>query len=1579
MSASDRGRVVWFLVVSLLSPLCLTAAEPEETARQVLPITLMIDQRAGNQLAAAGEFIASGDWKEAVRLLQHVLDRKEDVMVPRKTAAGTALVSARAEARRLLAVMPPAGREVYEKEYGPQAADLLKQGRKLRDREMLALAVGRYLYTAAGPDALQELAREEYRAGDWLSAARNYETLRKHRGIARWASEDLYQAAIAARRAKREEADEEITRELLARAGAKGVRIGERTLRREQLQKELERAPAVAPAVGEWQVYRGNAGRLNQAAGGPAFLEPRWKQPMIYADGENGDTARAIQRAERRLKNRGQLVLPAYFPITATVTRGEQRIPQLLFKNYWGVQAVDMKTGKLAWNSPSSWSLECTRDKRADGRKVQAIGNWLNFYVDNNQRPQIVFENSTVGTLSTDNQFVYVVEDFAVPPPVLDGKILPGMGPPGTGNAGYTQDINEAIHHSRLQAFLLPTHGKLAWEVGVTGERDNPLSDCFFLGPPLPLRGLIYVLTQKDKDLRLLCLDPQARGKVVSVLPLAQTATTLPEDPVRRTQAVHLAYADGILVVPTNAGAVLGVNLQENSLAWAYTYRETENVPARPDRGFRGRLPPGWVWGPDGRAINAAAPTDHWKVSAPVIQDGKVVFAAPDARGLHCLNLRDGSVVWKKGRNEDDLYFAGAYSGKVLVVGKKRTRGLSLASGETLWELDTGIPSGQGIATGNIYYLPLLEGAQSREPEICAIDVHRGIIVAHTRSRTREVPGNLLFYEGDVVSQTANEVVAYPQLNLKIQQMDELLKKNANDPVGLSERGGLRLDQGDLHGAIADLRRALRNKPPAEVRARTREKLYEALTALLQRDFKAGEEYLKEYEALAKVEVDPAAPEEERVRAGREERKRRIQFLCLVAKNREAQGKLMEALAAYLELAAQGSDELIPSLDEPAVKMRLDVWARGRIDGMLRKATPEQRKQLEEEIERRRKKAEGAKDPAELRGFVAVFGHGSEGGREARLALAARLIENSKKGDREAEVVLEEVRRRHEDPARAARATEMLARLNTRRALLEDAVAYYRLLARDFAKVALPDGRTSQEVWDALATDKRFLPLLEERRLSWGKIKVTTKPGSPLQTQVYPFEPAGESLPFFQQHALGLDFSSHYLELVDRRSSESVWTPRLIPTLFQAIVQDHSPPNAARFSYRTLGHLVVLPLGQRVFGIDPVNRQVLWEHDLAGSMPPAPGQHGPAWLKLNVDAKDGSIRLLYVDGWSQHLGVPLVMGPSALCLQSRDGLQGIDPLTGRTLWKRTDISSNTALFGDEEVVCVVEMSAENKPMSTRVLRLTDGSTVKAPSFAALYDQRLRTSGRRLLLAESGKEGVKLRLYDAVAAKDVWAKTFLPRSIVLNSEDPRLAGVVEPDGKVRVIDLMTQKDVLHTDKGYDERNPKTGMDPAHLDRLQGITLLADGKRIYLACNGPTDPLLARFGGVQPNLHPGLGLRSIPINGRLYVYDRAAGTFQWQEAVFNQRIVLDHFADLPAVLFTSRFTKLEDLAGRRNVTQVAAVLIVDKNTGKSTYSKHLPTVPPFHALTVNARARKIEFSNDYLTIRIQADGAPVPPSP
>ena len=104
-----------------------------------------------------------------------------------------------------------------------------------------------------------------------------------------------------------------------------------------------------------------------------------------------------------------------------------------------------------------------------------------------------------------------------------------------------------------------------------------------------------------------------------------------------------------------------------------------------------------------------------WKSAPPAIQDGKIVFTAPDADSVHCISLRDGKPIWKRAQIKGDLYMAGVYQGRVLIVGETQVRILDLKTGSQIWSASTtgDIPSGQGVASKGVYYLPLEEEAKS--------------------------------------------------------------------------------------------------------------------------------------------------------------------------------------------------------------------------------------------------------------------------------------------------------------------------------------------------------------------------------------------------------------------------------------------------------------------------------------------------------------------------------------------------------------------------------------------------------------------------------------------------------------------------------------------------------------------------------------------------------------------------------------------------------------------------------------------------------------------------------------------------
>jgi outer membrane protein assembly factor BamB len=1567
MNLSHRTLMVLAAGLLILPALGLDAARPaedkakEETAD---PLGLATDEAAGKKLQAATDYLKEEDWTNALRMLQFLLDAKTDGLTRLAGRDGKPdrHVSIHAEAERLIATMPPTGREAYQRIYGPAAAEAFENARASRDAEPLARIVERYLYTEAGPAALRELARLHYKAGRFHLAALGYARLLEHLGPARWTNDDLYQASVAFHRRGSARYADLALRQLLARSARNVVRLGERSLTAEQLRKEIERATLARQPL-DWPIYRGDAARTNRGVGAAPFLEATWRKSLLYEEERAQNAQRLLREAEKKLHEQHEPIIPAFSPLAVTLGKGGQRIPALICKDYHGLRAMDARNGRLLWTSPSAWSLQ--RMLQGGTQKQNALTNWLNNYVEQSLYPQILFENSNVGTLSTDGEYVYFIEDLAVPPPYPSswyrGIVLDDL---------YDKDTQDAIQHNRLYALDLTRTGALTWTLG--DEEKGPLSECFFLAPPLPLDGLLYMLVEKKQQISLLCIDAHARDKstrqvrprIVSLTPLVHVNTALADDPMRRIHAAHLAYSDGILVCPTNAGVVLGVDLLSNRVAWVYPYPARDNPEPRFDRFGRPRHP---KLGEEVRGRKIPNHT-HWKAIAPVIADGKVVLVPPDDPTLYCLNLIDGSLAWSRPKERDDLYLAGVYHGTVLIVGTRTVRALSLDSGQTRWTVQTGLPSGQGIASNELYYLPLQKGMQSKQPEICVLDILKGRVIAHNKTSPRtpggddfEVPGNLLLVDGQLISQTAWEIVVYPSLKTTLDEANARVERKPDDPVCRIERAALRGNLGNVTGAIEDLQQALKNKPDKQSRRRARILLFDALSELFSRDLGDAERYLKEYKGLTEVDLEGLTGEKLTKERG-EEHRRKLSYYLLVARLRESQGRLKEALQAYLDLGVDGlSEEQIVMPGEPALKVRVDVWVRRRIVELLKKAAPAQRKEVAEEMNRRLKVAQQGTDIRNLRTFVALIGPDTPAGREAALLFAKRLLASLRTADLlEAELHLLAVSRQRDDAPHAARALEMLGRFMTMRGLLPDAVHFYRMLRRDFGKTKLPDGQTGADVWDALTTDKRFLPYLAAPPPIAARYQARKESGDfALNAEVFPFHHLGEELPFFRSHVLGLDVARDKFHLMKRSNGEDVWTNHLTLSYFRSLLPPADARTSARLSFRTQGHLLVLPVDSKVFALDPMGRRILWEQDILAGTETA----GPRAVSIETDPLDGTPLLIYPDGWVQHGGQNLLLSPSVLCLAARNALQAFDPLTGQLLWTRSDVSPRLRLFGDDEHVFLVEEDDAGVAVSTRVLRLADGATVPAPDFTKQFGQRVQVFGRTLVCTRrNDKDALLLQLYDMPTGVVVWEGTFAGKSIVLRSQEPRFAGVVEPDGKVHIVDVRIRKKVMSakmTDHVESSRKVET------------IHLFADAERFYLACWGRDNVGGGRdWTDEAAKEMSDLGRRGVPVNGMLYAFERATGKEAWRIVVRNQRLVLDAFRQLPLlVLTTSSKAKRLDLLDELQGLPLTDVLCIQKRDGRVVYADKIKKIKPFFAVRADPHAGSVELVSPNLKITFQ----------
>jgi outer membrane protein assembly factor BamB/tetratricopeptide (TPR) repeat protein len=1250
------------------------------------------------------------------------------------------------------------------------------------------------------------------------------------------------------------------------------------------------------------------------------FLESRWTRPTIV---EKQTEDWVLKEAVALVEGRGQAAIPAAVPL---VVGGK-----VVYRSYWGLHAVNLQTGKLEWEADSRWSLDRLVH---DNLRSTTLTQWVSGHLSAGQASMLL-ENSVLGNLATDGKRVFAVEDLTVPPYVPQNQqFFPGQPQPGP-VPGFTGALTDAIVHNRLQAFDLAT-GKLVWEQGGRAARSE-LADSHFLAAPLLLDGKLYAPVEKEGELRIACLDP-VKGDVLWTFTLANYRARITQTPLRRLHAAQLAYGDGILVCPTGAGAVIGLDLESRTLAWVHTYRDLEVVPPPPEEGdqiFQLQM-----------QRQRPRPQHTWKATPPLIHNGRVLFAPADGSTLVCLKLHDGDVAWRLRAGPEDLYLGGVDKRRVLVVGKKTCRALDLGDGKPVWQVDTGLPSGRGVLHDHVYYLPLRTAVASHEPEVCAIDVEQGVVLAHTLSRKREIPGNLVLADGHVLSQTAGTVAAYPQLSARLRQLDEQIEKEPKDAALLGERGDLRLARGDMAGAVADLRASLANKPAEAVREQTRARLYEALTALLERDFTAGEQFLAEYEELCKVPVPADLPVTERHALEVEGQRRQAKLAFLIAHGREQQGKTIAALRGYLDYAALAvNEEQVSVPDEPILKAPRSTWLAGHIPALLAAVAHDKRQLLEAEIERKGQALIAAKDAAKLANFVRVLG-GTAPGREARLALAELLVKDN--AFLEAEQQLLHVRRQQDDPARAGAALEALARLYLHRGLAADAASCYRALGRDFATIAVRDGKTGADLLRDAGSDKRLVSFLEEASpIRRAKVQVAELAGTYVPNeQVYAFEPQGEVLPFFRSHTVGTDVQLHQFRLSERGSHRELWRQPLTRTQFGNLLNNGNPNDPVRLPCHLSGHLVVLSLGHLVFALDPIGHRLLWEKSLLGR------ESAPGGANLTIDPQDGRPQFVYPDGLVQKLGQRGPLTTTCFYFQTTDGLAALDPLTGGVLWSRDDVDPQGRIFADDDYVFVVTANG------TRAFRARDGVSVKVPDCSALFPRRLATLGRRLLLAAAGGDGLVLRLYDPLTGADVWRKTYPAGSRLLTSEEPESAGAVEPDGKVSVVSTATGKEML-----------SAHLDREHLAGVQQIRMVRDAVHVYLLLSTAPDPKLQPYGGVLSNLLPGTGLRSIPVNGWVYAFDRGSGQIAWRAEAPNQHLVLEQSAEMPFLVFTSRHGNRGAVLPNGQPAQVVALRVMDKRTGKLVYDQTLnQNVQPFHAVMRDDATETVELVAYSLKVRL-----------
>jgi outer membrane protein assembly factor BamB len=1047
---------------------------------------------------------------------------------------------------------------------------------------------------------------------------------------------------------------------------------------------------------------------------------------------------------------------------------------------------------------------------------------------------------------------------------------------------------------NQLAAYDITTQGKLAWELD-GGRNIGKLTGAFFLGAPLAIDNTLYVIAEIGSALYLVALDP-ATGQVQWQQQLLRLEQSIALDPARRRVGVTPSYAGGVLVCPTGAGTVVAIDLVKREFAWVYGYpHEVQSAEIRTF--FNQPAQPQLVRG-----------NNQWLDSSAVIAEGKVLVTPPESSEIYCLDLRSGKLAWPR-RQGDSLFIGCVDHGNVLLVGGQSVIARRLSDGEPAWEketipLPTGVlPAGQGYLSDGRYYLPLTSG------QIAEIDMAAGKLATFSPTGSNVSLGNLICYRGSIISQSPLVVDKFEQLDVLRKRTEVALARNPNDAIAIRESAELKRADNQKPEAVRLLKRAYELGPDDLV---TQEMLAELLLEQLAADYAT---YHADVPLVAKLIHN---------------RDQQIELLRLDAAGLDSSGQHVAAWDAYLKLADFTAEEPAYLRIADQYIVRSDRWISARLAAMWSGASADERKSLEEKLASRRPDLKNPRTAAELRHYLAHLDQ-LPGANDVRLALATYLIDHDRPQD--AEIELLQTLASKEQPAQSA-ATDLLAKLT--------------------AKSGKQSERPTAN-WPSGHVDSQLTPSTAPPQPRVGNL--------PNQGQVPTYRQLRIEQDFLPQAAPTNWFiSSDCNEIVGRSPlGADVFHLTVDPRIVAVQYRDSSLVRGAR-----LGHLLFAVIGGQVISVDSwqdhpnQDAEPLWpnqpqdgpSHDVARP------RRGPP----NAQARTNNGRPLYHAYGRKRLsgtaGVALgslgPVTPRGVVFQDSNELKCVDPITGTTLWTRTDVPLGCELFGDGELVFAADLSSKD----TYVVRLVDGQLLGKHDRPA--PEWLLTSGRNVAhigpVAGRGNR-TQLSVTDIGSQKPMY-QTELSDKVRYSVIEPGAVAVLEPTGQFRLIDVAMGKVVI------DEKLEVPS-------DLPSFSTMRTGDDLFVFITGPPQSQTRMV--TQTFDNPS-------INGPVYAFSMKTGKPLWPgpATVRNRGMMLTQPPDLPFLVFVDR----QQAHNANETTAQLRVLCLDKHTGETVYrNDRLPdsAIPRFRIEAEREPRPQVTLEMGTAKLLLTMTDRPRPPQP
>jgi len=1463
--------VVCVLSCARLGPAIVQAQRLRSTSQPTKSQTVSkveLNRSAMKAFEQSRAAIANGEFERGLNVLQRrfldgherpdtnvVHSPSEDYFVDQKMS-----LSLKQAALDLIAGLPPEGRRMYEQLFGIVARQMLEAAVDSRDVRALEDVSRRYFHTQAGYEATYRLGTHHLDHTTPLQAALCFQQLvGQSQAVSRWEPMLSLKLALCWLRAGLDERGVDVLLKLKESSQDGDIVLAGENIALFENENEalvwlvevLGQQPSRPQVVNEeWPVVRGNAARNASNAPAVPVWDSAWRQSTVrQPDHFDAGLHDSLSAFVEQLDNERTTSRSASLPVSQPLVVGQK----VIFRSIDRIKAVDLQTGELLWESaivdPVFESLIGSVDHNVP---LGIHSNELNLRLLTSQR---LWEDLAYGTLSSNGETVFAIED-------VSRSMLPTHQP---GFRAIRQNQAQPAFN-KLVAHDLAT-GRVKWEAGgARSQHQLDVAGTHFLGSPLPVGETLYCIVEVSSELQLMALDSKTGQRIWSQS-LVLTKIPLSIDSSRRLAGLSPSLQNGILICPTSAGTVVAIDLARRQLLWGYQYDSVANTPYN-----RFGLPIGIS--PSGSLHRGRG----WADSTAIIKDDAVLITPRDSEKLHCLNLFDGKVRWKKPRGSA-LYLAAVFDEKAVLIGEAAVEAYRLRDGEPAWKKPAPVtmPSGRGFRSGSLYHLPLSTS------EVATIDLSAGRVLARSPSRTGAVSGNMVTAGGVIVTQTVDSISAFRSLDAIKSQVLAKLKASPQDAQALTLRGKMRLHQGDEKGGLADLWAAIEHGAGREAE----NAIVAALIDGLRFDFAA-------YRGAA-----------DEVRKLIHDSHRHREFLQLYAEGLQSVGDHAEAFDTYLALANSTDRPRAMQDVSPSWGVREDRWIRYRMESTYQNASVSQRNQIDETLAQLIVDVGEQDDIRRTRWMTSCLDR-FPFAQHAR----KRLVELLDPAEHALELE-HYLRRLHDssDTQTAATATARLVRLLRVRRHHERTHGLIEELQEKWGKVVCLDGKTGNELattWLAeeliprrLSSASEWPPTQFEARFTERTVQ---NPSS-----VFPLRVDGPRGPVFEYWSFELNGDQSSLIARDGSGVER-WK--------LAIPRSPGAPEGFFNGYvRVHGHVLMLALPDKMFVIDTLTDNggphILWSRELID--PAALASMSRDQFRTNVVLPGGGQQFRTYPRSRSAYGTAGFIADSYVCYQIGSVLTAADLITGETLWEQHGIQSRSYAFGDDEYLLVVSRNAK----TATVLRAGDGKLIERRPFP-VGSTRILTFGRNILTRhrprdEAGNTSNVLTGTDVVTGEILWEQEFPNGSQFAIVKGDEFA-VWEPSGRFTIIAI---------DDG--ESRLEAAVQPTKT--LEGFTVLRSQDQYLVFSNDPNRRQRVRH-GVSATM------RKVRVGGNAYGFDRASGRKLWTTRLEKQELSLSQPANLPLLTFTTRTRIVAGSAGRR-VHQRFVLAALDVRNGRVVY--------------------------------------------